>query len=244
MSKSANTLQKFAGARFATKVMSVLLRKKVNIRGKEDEIKVFHPMSSLSQGDRKRAEKLDAFLAEKVPALAEKIMRLSEEAPLRRGYLLGKELRRIVDNNDLVLRSDVHNNLIWEAIKQHLPETIGWKGAGQAYDSNAPQHQDRGHLPTCYAISSYPWEDVKWLHRWNDWFMIHCRGSMWKDPRILASLQMEITRMEKYPKRDAFRKIIKNLAAQTTGKHIKILPDSVISEKVHTAIEKAELDAA
>lgn len=224
--------------------MTILLRKKVNIRGHEEEIKVFHPSGTLSREAQEQAEKLDVFLADKVPALAQRIMRLPDKTtPLRRWYQFGQELRKIVDDNDLVPRSDVQSGLIWEAIKQYLPETIGLKGAGKAYDSNAPQHGDRGHLPICYAASSYAWKEIKWLRRWDDWCVIYYRGSMWKDKRIIKSLREEIMSMEEYPKSGEFRAIIKNLAAQTTGKHIEILDDSVIVDKVHSAVEQALLSA-
>ena len=220
--------------------MTVLLRKKVNIRGHEEEIKVFHPSGSLSRESQQRAEKLNVFLADKVPPMAERIMQLPDKTtPIRRWYQFGRELRKIIDNNNLVSRSDVQNRLIWEAIKQHLPENIGLKGAGQALDSNTPQHGDRGHLPVCYAISNYAWKEIGWLHRWDDWCAIYYRGSMWMDRRIIKSLRKEITGMKEYPKGKEFREIIKNLAAQTTGKHIEVLNDSVIVDKVHSAVERS-----
>ncbi len=225
--------------------MTVLLRKKVNIRGNNEEIKVFRPSGVLSREDQERAEELDVFLANKVPVLAKRIMRLPDKTtPMRRWYQFGQGLRKIVDNNDLVSRSDVQDGFIWEAIKQHLPETIGLKGAGQAYDSDVPQRRGRGHFPICYAVSSYAWKEIKWLRRWNDWCVIYHRGSMWKDKRIIESLREEITGMKEYPKGDEFRGIIKNLAAQTTGKYIEILDDSAIVDKVHNAIEQALLSVA
>ena len=220
--------------------MTVLLRKKVNIRGAEEEIKVFLPSGSLSRESQERAEKLDVFLADKVPPMAERIMRLPDKTtPIRRWYQFGRGLRKVIDKNNLVSRSDVQNGLIWEAIKQHLPETIGLKGAGQAYDSNASRSGGRGHLPTCYAISNYAWKEIEWLHRWDDWCVVYHRGSMWTDKRIIKSLRKEITGMKEYPKHKEFREIIKNLAAQTTGKHIEVLNDSVIVDKVHSAVEQS-----
>ena len=217
--------------------MTVLLRKKVNIRGEEEEIKVFLPSGSLSRESQERAEKLDVFLADKVPHMAERIMRLPDKTtPIRKWYQFGRELRKVIDKNNLVSRSDVQNGLIWEAIKQHLPETIGLKGAGQALDSNTPQHGYRGHLPTCYAASSYAWKEIEWL-RWGDWCIIYHRGSMWMDKRIIESLRKEIAEMKEYPKQKEFREIIKKLAAQTTGKHIGVLNDSAIINKVHRAVE-------
>ncbi len=225
--------------------MTVLLRKKVNIRGQEEEIKVFCPSGALSREAQQHAEKLDAFLADKVPRLADRIMELPDKTtPLRKWYRLGRELHKIVDNRKLVSRSDVQNGFIWEAIKQYLPESIGLKGAGQAFDPHAPQHGDRGHLPICYAISNYGWDEVKWLRRWDDWCAIYYRESMRKDKRVIESLRKEITRMKEYPKHEAFREIIKSLATQTTGKHIEILDDAVIVDKVHSAIEHALPDVA
>lgn len=225
--------------------MTILLREKVNIRGNEEEIKVFHPSGALSREAQKKAEKLDAFLADKAPLMAKRIMGLPDKTtPLQRGYKFGKELRKIIDGNNLVSRSDVQNGLIWEGIKQYLPETIGLKGAGQAHGLNTPQHGDRGYLPICYAAASYAWKEIKWLRRWTDWCAIYYRESMWKDERIIKSLRAEITGMNAYPKREEFREIMKNLAAQTTGKHIEILNDSIIVDKVHSAVEQTLLSAA
>lgn len=220
--------------------MTVLLREKVDIRGVETEIKVFRPSGALSREHREQAEALDKFLSGEVPLIAERVMRLPKSRPLKKWYEFGKELRDIVDDNELVLRTDVQNGLIWEAIKQHLPESFGIKGAGVARDANEDYDGSRGHLPECYAISKHAWEDVQWLKRWVDWSDIYHRESMWQDKRILRSMCKEIKQMEQYPSKDVLRDILKLLSAQTTGKNIKILDDSVIAEKVHHAFEQVQ----
>ncbi len=223
--------------------MTVMLRKKVNIGGEEKEIKVFQPPGSLSRENQERAEKLDKFLADKMPALANQILKSPKKMPpMRKWYLFSKELRKIVDCPGLVLRDDVENGLIWEAVKQHLPDTIGLKGAGQAQEIDSKKWGDREHLAVCYAITHYDWKDISWLRRWDDWCKIYYRESMWKDKRILASLRKEIMSMEKYPNRAELTQILKNLAAQTTGKDIAMLDDFVISEKVHNAVKQAAHD--
>lgn len=220
--------------------MTVLLREKADIRGVETEIKVFRPSGALSREHREQAEALDKFLSDEVPLIADRIMQMSKIKPLKKWYEFGKELRKIVDDNDLVLRTDVQNGLIWEAIKQHLPESFGIKGAGVARDANADYDGSRGHLPECYAISKHAWKDVRWLKRWVDWTYIYYRESMWRDVRILRFLHEEIERMGEYPSQEVLRDLLKHLSAQTTGKNIKILDDSVIAEKVHHAFEQVQ----
>ena len=220
--------------------MTVLLRQNANIRGCEEEIKVFQPSGFLTREDQQRAERLDDYLSREVPPLAEGIMGLpATTAPMRKWYLLGQGLRKIIDGNELVLRSDVQNGLIWEAIRQHMPESIGLKGAGQAQHRAFRKDANRGHLPVCYAAASYAWKDVRWLRRWNDWCIIYHRESMWRDSRILESLRQEIRGMKKYPKQGEFEGIIKALAAQTTKRRLDVLDNSAIAEKVHQAVEQA-----
>ena len=224
--------------------MAVLLRVIANLAGQEEEIKVYHPPGELSREDQKRAEDLDKFLTEEVPVSAERIMRLPNRTrSMRKWYLFGRELRRIVDDNELVLDRDLKEGYIWEAIKQHLPEGFGLKGAGQARvkKSKALLSSNRGHLPICYAIAHYDWKDVSWIRRWDDWCIIYHRESMWKDHRVLVSLQKEIAGMSTYPKGAEFKEIIGNLAKETTKRRLEVLDDSTILEKVHRAVLQAEL---
>jgi len=221
--------------------MTVLLREKAIIRGEEVEMQIFRPSGTLSKEKQDRAERLDDFLAKVVPPMAERVMCFPKNQPLKKWYQFGKELRKIVDDNELVLRTDVQNGLIWEAIKQHLPKSFGIKGAGVARNANDDYDGSRGHLPECYAISKHAWKDVQWLKRWVDWTYIYYRESMWRDERILRFMHEEIERMGEYPSKDVLRDLLKHLSAQTTGKDIKILDDSVIAEKVHHAFEQTQL---
>jgi len=221
--------------------MTVLLREKTDIRGVETEIKVFRPSGVLSREHREQAEALDKFLSCEVSLIADRIMQMSEIKPLQKWYQFGKGLHQILDDNDLVSRTDLENGLIWEAIKQHLPESIALKGSGIARDAKAKYAGSRSHLAMCYAIAEHAWKDVRWMKRWRDWTEIYTRESVRRDKRVLRSLRTEIKRMEQYPSKEVFREIVKSLSAQTTGKDIKILDDSVIAEKVHHAFEQTQL---
>ena len=224
--------------------MAVLLRVVVNLTGQEEEIKVYHPPGALSKENQKCADDLDKFLTKEVPVSAQRIMRLPNRTlPMWKWYLFGQELRRIVDGNELVLDRDLKEGYIWEAIKQHLPESFGLKGAGQARmrKSGTLLSSNRGHLPVCNAVAHYDWKDVNWIRRWTDWCAIYYRESMWKDRRILESLRKEIKSMKTYPKGAEFREIIGNLAKQTTKRHLEVLDDSAIVEKVHRAVVQTGL---
>ena len=224
--------------------MAVLLRVVVNLTGQEEEIKVYHPSGKLSRENQKRAGDLDQYLRKEVPVSAERIMCLPNSTrSILKWHRFGQELHRIVDDNELVLDRDLKKGYIWEAIKQHLPESFGLKGAGQARvrKSGKLRPSTRGHLPVCYAVAHYDWEDVSWMRRWTDWCAIYYRESMWKDRRVLVSLQKEIEIMNAYPKGAEFRKIIGNLAKETTKRHLEVLSDSAIAEKVHRAVVQAGL---
>ncbi|MDE0152737.1 MAG: hypothetical protein OXN23_02565 [Gammaproteobacteria bacterium] len=224
--------------------MAVLLRVVVDLAGQEEEIKVYHPPGELSRENQKRAEDLDKFLTKEVPVSAERIIRLPNRTrSMWKWHLFGQELRRIVDGNELVLDRDLKEGYIWEAIKQHLPENFGLKGAGQARvrKSGTLLSSHRGHLPVCYAVAHYDWKDVSWIRRWTDWCAIYYRESMWKDHRVLVSLQKEIESMDTYPKGAEFREIIGNLAKETTKRDLEVLDDSTIVEKVHRAVVQAGL---
>ncbi len=223
--------------------MSVLLRENATIRGEQKEIKVFRPSGSLSRESRERAEQLDVFLAREVPIMAGRVMDVPKNNTLKKWYRFGRELRKILDNNNLVSRYDLENGLIWAAIKQHLPKSIGIKGAGEVQDAKTKLGGHRGHLAECYAIAEHAWEDIEWLKRWTDWTEFHNRESMCRDKRVLKLLREEIAKMSPYPNRDVFRDIIKLLSAQTTGKDIAVLDDSVITEKVRQVFKQINLSA-
>lgn len=224
--------------------MTVLLRKKVNIRGDDREIKVFLPSGTLTSKVQQQAENLDAFMADAVPAMAQRMQQQPDNIkPLEKWYLFGAELRKLVDDNDLVSPIDIKSGLVWRAVREHLPEEFDLKGSGQASGRSDFKMKNRDHLGVCYAIAKYQWKEVEWIKRWVDWASIYYIESMWKDERILPSLKKNIKAMKKYPNQDEFRLIIKHLSAQTTGRHIDILDDSAIAQKVHDAVERASKSA-
>ena len=223
--------------------MSVLLREHAIIWGEKKEVKVFHPPGSLSRDNKERAEKLDSFLAHEAPIMAKRVMRIPKKKTLKKWYQFGKELHRILDGNDLVSRYDLENGLIWAAIKQQLPESIGIKGAGEVRDAEVKLEGQRGHLLECYAIAKHAWEDVQWMKRWTDWTDFRNRGDMCRDPRVLQLLHKEIEKMGEYPKRTVFRNIIKLLLTQTAGKDVEVLDDSVVAEKVRQVFNEIHFTA-
>ena len=226
--------------------MAVLLREKIKIDGSETIVRVFHPSGVLSKKDRDLAMKLDEYLAENIPQLAAKFLKrknVESKSPLYKWHQFGKALRKIFDK-PFVSPVDIENGYIWSAIRQHLPEDFPLKNAGQAHDKDTPLHQNREHFAVCYAFGNYEWEDVKWLHRWDDWCQIYYRMGIGRDIRILHSLGSEINSLDEYPTKKQYRKIISNMAGkfpQHSGRrvHSDVLDDRTIEEWVREAVKAA-----
>jgi len=190
----------------------VIVRKTMLFGGQERELKTYQPAGPLSREDRLRAERLDEILSARVPVLAEAALYgAKDEGLVRRWYLLGSKLREVVDDTDLVLRSDVENGLVWQAIWQYLPRALRPKGSQDEGEYGAMQHKRKDHLSLCYEISRFPWAEVEWIERWDDWHQISFRPGVLRDRRVLHSLGVSISRLPHYPSRQSFRAIAKKL---------------------------------
>jgi len=230
--------------------MAVLVREKINLRGEETIIKVFYPSGNLSKSDRERAERLDEYLQENIPKIATKILKKPEDKlTFYKWYQFGKELRKITKNEDLVSPIDVKNGYIWQAVRQHLPESFPLKDTGKidtkkTSDKTAELHGNRGHLALCYVLAGYQWKDIKWLRQWGNWHKIYHRAGIIKDDRIFQSLKSEITQLKKYPTGAKFTQIIVNMAKQFPQRagqkvHSSVFDDAEIQKRVREAVKSA-----
>jgi len=190
----------------------VVVRECVKMGGKEVVLKTYQPAGKLSREDRERADRLDEALSERVPKIADEVMELvpATTEVMRRWFLLGKKLRTIVDDDRLVLRSDVNNGLIWQGIWYHLPDQM--KPSSLNVKPYAEQqHKRKDHLSLCYEVSAFEWPVVEWIKRWADWHDLAFRPGILRDERILRALGDVIGSLERYPSRREFREIIKRL---------------------------------
>jgi len=222
--------------------MAVILREQVALGGKKSEIKVFHPSGTLSKEYRERAEKLDIVLQEEMPIMAARVLRQvavgKNSSPIYKWHLFGMELRKIADN-DLVLPLDVKSGMIWEAVWQHLPESL--KPSGTKTEKrllSKKRTKGRDHFSICYALGAYAENDIRWIRRWDDWCQIYYRDGILQDKRVFDALGEEVRGLKEYPSAGAFRKIVANIAhrfPQRTGKkvHTAVLAKAAIRRHVH-----------
>ena len=201
---------------------------------------IFRPAGIVSESDIEQAEALHLLLKEELPHIAEETMRLGEhESVIAKWHYFGKEIAKIIDNPDLVPRSDVESGDIWLAIRQKLPENFGLKNAGLERDSSSPVDRNRDHLSVAYKLGQLDLEDVKWFKRWDDWTGIYYREALWDDKRILKALGEAICNLENYPSREFYRSLLKVLAEQfPNGRYTEELPVAEIKKRISDAVKE------
>ena len=221
--------------------MAVIIRKKDTIDNSEVEMESYEPSGMLSKNERLRADRLDEILRERIPEIARYVL---EESPssgqlVQRWYLLGRELRKILKDRDIVASSDIENGVIWPAIWQYLPDSLKPQGLIDADSYTEYKRRRKDHLLLGYEISEYDWEDVNWIRRLEDWYQIASRPGLVRDKRILRVLGRRIKDMATNVSSDQIREIAKDLvkafptrkfrdSSQLSNEHI----ETVVSEIV------------
>lgn len=228
--------------------MAIILREYVTLSGERSEIKVFYPSGALSKEERERAEKLDDFLRTEMPKVATRILEQvasdKKNYPLFKWHSFGKELREIAARK-LVSPLDVKSGMIWEAVWQHLPESLRpsrTKKEKRLFSKTRASGRD--HLSICYALGAYDEQDIRWIRRWDDWCQIHYRAGIVQDKRVFDILGEEIQKLKEYPSRGVFKKIVSNIAhrfPQQAGKkvHTEVLTKKTVRKHVHDSAMQA-----
>ncbi len=221
--------------------MAIVIRKKVLIDGAEIELRTYQPPGRLSKTERERADRLDEALKTKIPALAEKEVKSDPKVKgvVRKWYLLGQNLRVLVDDSGLVSSIDLSGGLIWQAIWHYLPDSLRPAKSGEADDYSDKQHKRKDHLSLCYEISAFDWNEVNWIQRWDDWHQLAFRPGLLRDRRIVRKLGKGISALTTYPTRERFRNIVKKLGDSfPTRQHrdSSLLSDDVIEKAVADAL--------
>ncbi len=193
--------------------MAVILRKTVINGPSTFEVETYEPPGRLSKDERVRADRLDEFLRNEMPKIREHVLAAAPEHGelVRRWYLLGKKLREIVSNRELVSGADVDSGIIWSAIWYFLPDSLKPAGSTESTDYSQKRHKRKDHLSLCFEIARFEWCEVAWLKRWDDWNQIAFRPGLLRDPRILNALGNHMLSLDEYPSRGAFRNIAKML---------------------------------
>jgi hypothetical protein len=222
--------------------MAVIVRRTIRFGDEQIESKVYEPSGVISKDDRLRAERLDHFLETRIPAIADEVV---EEVPddsdsIRRWHTLGRKLRAIVDDRNLVLQSDIDNMLIWQAIWQFLPVSMKPSRTNRERPYPDKQHKRQDHLSLCYELANYSWDEITWIQRWTDVHEITARPSLLRDKRIFNALGKKVGRLPDYPSIDGFREIMKRLAKAFPTRQYRdslMLDDEEVESRVSRAVE-------
>ena len=226
--------------------MAVLVRKTVNIGGSDVDLKTYQPPGSITKEERLRADRLDEVLSEHVPEIAAEVLEIApEEAGLVwRWYTLGRKLREIADDRELVTRIDVESGVFWLAVWNYLPDSMRPAGSTdkKPHQYAEKQHKRKDHLSLCYEISRFEWPEVQWIRRWDDWHQLAFRPGLLRDKRILLALGESISRLPEYPSRQQFRKVVMILGEAFPTRHLRdsaFLGDAEITQTVDEVVESA-----
>lgn len=224
--------------------MAVLVRETTVLNGEEVETRVYKPSGRLSKEDRKRADRLDEVLADRIPSLGIEIDEELDEdyGLLRERYLLGKKLRDIVDDRELVKQTDVDNGYIWEAVWQYLPDSL--RPAGSTDDESYSDRENRreGMFSLSYKLSDYGWSEIAWIERWHDWYELASRPGVLRDHRVLEELGNQIQALDEYPDEEEFQRIVKGLTEAFPTRRFResrLLDDETIREDVEEVVRSA-----
>lgn len=228
--------------------MAVIVRKRVTFGDRQVELEVYQPEGLLSKEDRLRADRLDDLLKRRLPEIATEVIETAGASSdvVRRWYLLGKELREVVDDRELVAGADVSDGLVWLAIWQYLPDSMKPKGAKDATPYVKQQHKRKDHLSLCYEISGFEWSHVQWIRRWDDWNQLAFRPGLLRDQRIVLALGRRVSRLSKYPSRREFREILKMLGDAFPTRRFRdssLLGDPQIDRTVREVVERVAKNA-
>jgi hypothetical protein len=222
--------------------VAIVIRKKVVIDGGEIELKTYQPSGQLSKKEREQANRLDDVLKVRIPALAQQLVKFDpkEQGVVRRWYVLGQKLRALVDDPSLVSSSDVSSGLVWQAIWYYLPDLLRPASSSDTEDYSDKQHKRKDHLSLCYEISAFPWDEVCWIQRWDDWHQLAFRPGLLRDHRIIHALGKSVSALKTYPTREKFRNTVKRLGDAFPTRHHRdssLLSGDVIEKVVAGALD-------
>ncbi len=204
------------------------------------DIIIYRPYGMISKDDRERADRLDEVLTAEIAKIAKKTLaRPESKNVLAKWYFFGTEIAKIVDDPNLVLRSDITSGDIWLAIDEKIPEDSNIKQATKRKDSKFVQSPNRDAFACAYILARFSWDDIGWLQRWTDWHDLYSRDIFWREPLILKALKDAITKLKPYPSRDRYRVILKAVHKELPSNHDV---DSLNEAKIKRIVENAMLE--
>jgi len=199
--------------------MAVIVRKRkpTIIRGRKVMVVQYLPQGILSKEDRLRAEKLDDFLKQRMPAILREMRELGIlDGPLvKKWHSLGVRLRAFADDGSLVDPKDRDTGLLWDAVRGHCGEELlaGSTDPSGRDEEEVPRREGHkyDHLHYCYEAGKFDWREFSWIQRWSDWISILESPGLIRDLRVFRALGDEVRRMPSYPSRRRFRSVLRAL---------------------------------
>lgn len=228
--------------------MAVLVTKRVTLDGNEIYVKAFLPPGKVSKTGREKAERLDSFLSRRMREIEKEMIlesSLNEQA-LKKWHALGARLQ-FVDEAELVEPSDVNERFIWQAIREHCPQTLLPKGELEGDTGETRGFKRAGkkndHFELCYRLGKYKWADVDWLPSWTEWVDLVEAPGLIGDQRIVRRIAELARTVYRSLAREHFREIIKELRKEFPARSKPIesseLKDAQVQEKVNSAFRRA-----
>jgi hypothetical protein len=172
--------------------MAVIIREEKIIEDKIYKVEVYRtsPGKLITDEEKKKAEKLDRILSERVKEI-EKEMKDSGLINLKRKrgkvhklwYEVGKKLEFIM-NTSIVAAED--RKFVWRAIYDHVDEL-----APGPLSERVKRNPEASHFSYCYKLSRFPWEFVEMAGDWTSWSEFFDRKETMNDPRIIEWLGLK-----------------------------------------------------
>lgn len=169
--------------------MTVIIREEKIIEGKKYDVNVYRsaPGKLVTDDEKKKAEKLDVTLAERMKKI-EQEMKNNSLLSLKgkRGkvhklwYEVGKRLDFVLDTS-IVAAED--REFVWRALYDHAE-----KLAPGPLSERAKRDPETSHFSYCYKLSRFPWEFVDMAGDWTSWSEFFDRKETKNDQRIIEWL--------------------------------------------------------
>jgi len=131
--------------------------------------------------------------------------------------------------------------LIWQAIWQYLPSSMMPDRTNVQKPYYEKQHKRQDHLSLCYELAAFDWDDINWIKSWGFVHEITARPSLLRDKRIFEALGLFVQSLDKYPRVEDFREIMKKLTVAFPTKQFRntlLLSNEEIHQKVEEALSR------
>jgi len=153
--------------------MTVKVKRKKQIMGKEVEVTVYLPEEVLLTRDRReKADKLDKVLKAEVERINKEYETLNKKikvSEIEKWRWLGSKMDNILKSISLIEETDITNNNIWPAIGQYFRQELR-----RGLDDRKRSGTKNDHYRKCWALHVIP--GTEWITSWVGWDAFTDRG--------------------------------------------------------------------